>query len=321
MSAVAVNAATSSARSVASWRPRLKRWLWRMSPVLFHAMSRRSNQQEFSIGIYRGSSLLSLGNEDRGANPVLTRHDVTDMPAAFVADPFMIHRGDLWHMFFEALDVTSFKGSIALATSRDTRRWQYHGVVISEPFHLAYPQVFDWQGQVYMVPDTPDQGVMLYRAIDFPERWERCEQLLSEPEYSDSSIFHAGDRLWMFSYWRRAERSGLRLFYASAPAGPWREHPASPVAADDDGICRPGGRPVVIDGVPIRFAQDCSSEYGKLVRAFRITRLDADHYEEQEMRSGPLLESGPERWHERGMHHVDAHRLENGRWVACVDGW
>lgn len=23
----------------------------------------------------------------------------------------------------------------------------------------------------------------------------------------------------------------------------------------------------------------------------------------------------------RGMHHLDAHLLEDGQWIACVDGW
>ena len=303
------------------WRPRLRRWLWRMSPALFDALARRPQEQEFSIGIYRGRSLTELANEDGAANPVLTRRDVTDIPAAFVADPFMIRRDGTWYMFFEVLDATDYRGRIALASSPDTRHWQYRGVVLAEPFHMAYPQVFEWRGQTYMIPDTPDQGVILYRAVEFPHRWARCEQLLTEPAFSDSSVFQSAGRLWMLSYWRGAGTSALRLFHAPAPSGPWREHPASPVVRNDPSISRPGGRVVVVDGVPIRFAQDCSVEYGKLVRAFRITLLDPERYEERELVTSPLLTSGPDPWHEGGMHHVDAHRLDDGRWVACVDGW
>jgi len=319
MSLVAGGAEDTS-RMAGSWRPRLKRWLWKVSPALFDMLVARRPGQEFSIGIYRGRCVTALGDRDAG-NPVLTRRDVTDMPAQFVADPFMLRVGELWYMFFEALDGTAFKGRIALATSTDTQRWQYRGIVLTEPFHLAYPQVFEWKGEHYMIPDTPDRGVTLYRATRFPERWERCAELLDEPTFSDSSVFCAAGRWWMLTLWRAAGASSLRLFHAADPRGPWREHPASPVVHDDDSKSRPGGRPLVVDGVPIRFAQDCSVEYGKSVRAFRITRLDAKHYEEQELTGGPILHSGPAAWHGHGMHHVDAHRSADGQWVACVDGW
>jgi hypothetical protein len=26
-------------------------------------------------------------------------------------------------------------------------------------------------------------------------------------------------------------------------------------------------------------------------------------------------------WNGSGMHHIDPHRMEDGRWIACVDGW
>lgn len=302
-------------------RPWLKRCAWRLSPALFESVLRRRPRQEFSIGIYRGPCLCGLSNQDAEDKPVLTRREVTDMPADFVADPFMIRADGEWHMFFEAMDAIAFKGCVALASSPDAHQWRYRGVVLDEPFHLAYPQVFEWQGGYYMIPDSPDQGVLLYRATGFPKRWERCAHLFTEPAFSDSSIFFAAGRLWLLTLWRRNGSSALRLFHADQPTGPWQEHPASPVVQNDDGISRPGGRPVIVDGVPIRFAQDCAQEYGKRVRAFRITRLDELHYEERELSASPILQSGPAAWHGHGMHHVDAHRLSDGRWVACVDGW
>ena len=40
-----------------------------------------------------------------------------------------------------------------------------------------------------MVPDTPDQGVLMYKAVDFPFRWQRAHTLLAGGRFSDSSIF------------------------------------------------------------------------------------------------------------------------------------
>src|SRR5258706_829709 len=91
----------------------------------------------WSIGIYRGPTPFALTND--GTNPVLTRDDVTDVTAAFVADPFLFHDGTLWHLFFEVLNHDSQLGEIGLATSPDSHTWTYRHIVLREPFHLSYP--------------------------------------------------------------------------------------------------------------------------------------------------------------------------------------
>ena len=55
----------------------------------------------WSVGNYIGASLQTLAPHPRARNPVLTRHEVTDIPAAFVADPFIVRDGAQWLMFIE----------------------------------------------------------------------------------------------------------------------------------------------------------------------------------------------------------------------------
>src|SRR5262249_51325998 len=131
-----------------------------------------NNDAVFSIGIYAGESPFALGPAPGVADPVLTHHDVTDVPAAFVADPFMFHVDGIWYLFFEIMHARSGKGEIGLATSVDGIAWKYRQVVLAEPFHLSYPHVFSWQGDFYMVPESYQAGgVRLYRATNFPTRW------------------------------------------------------------------------------------------------------------------------------------------------------
>ncbi|WP_026734474.1 hypothetical protein [Fischerella sp. PCC 9605] len=47
---------------------------------------------QWSIGIYIGKSLFDLYSPDQQKNPFLTRRDVSDVRAGFVADPFMLNR-------------------------------------------------------------------------------------------------------------------------------------------------------------------------------------------------------------------------------------
>src|SRR5207249_786262 len=85
-------------------------------------------------------------------------------------------------------------------------------------------------------------------------------------------------------------------------------------------IARPGGRVLVLDGRPIRLAQDCSPTYGRKVRAFEITTLTPTEYREREATERPILGPSGRGWNKSGMHTLDAHRVRRGEWIACVDG-
>lgn len=81
----------------------------------------------WSIGIYTGSSPVSLMPAPGIMNPVLTRDDVTDVCALMVADPFMIKVGDIWYMFFELYTRRSH-GEIGCSISNDGFKWTYQVV-------------------------------------------------------------------------------------------------------------------------------------------------------------------------------------------------
>jgi hypothetical protein len=277
----------------------------------------------YSIGIYTGASPLTLARPAGRSNPVITRETITDRYTSLVADPFMVREGGTWNMFFEALNWTrgARKGEIALATSSDGFHWTYQGVVLAEPFHLSYPYVFSWGRDHYMIPESSAAGaVRLYRAAPFPRRWICVKTLLTGPVHLDNSVFHRDGRWWMLTQTDES-RGELRLFHAPDLLGPWLEHPRSPVVPASLATGRPAGRVLSVAGRLIRFAQDCRWAYGASVTALEITRLTKSEYEEVELGGAPILSRGDERWNRMGMHHVDAHQLEDGSWIACVDGW
>jgi hypothetical protein len=284
---------------------------------------REGPRHVWSIGIYAGPSPLELTDAPGVANPVLTRDAVSDVPAAFVADPFMLKKADRWHMFFEVMNVSTHKGEIGHAVSEDGLRWIYDGIVLAETFHLSYPYVFEWMGEYYMIPESFQAGaVQLYRARRFPRDWVIEQILIEGAALVDGSIFRVHGRWWLFLQSSPLPRHDtLRLYSSAALEGPWTEHPQSPVVRGDERIARPAGR-VVIDGARIfRFAQDCRQVYGRAVRAFEVTELTAETYEERQVGDDPLMSGAGRGWKEHGMHHVDASRVDRASWIACVDGW
>lgn len=286
----------------------------------------------WSIGIYEGTSLFDLQPPRDFKNPVLTHADVTDIPALFVADPFMIYVDGTWHMYFEVFNKTNRKGEIGYAVSRNARDWKYQQIVLAEPFHLSYPFVFESNGDFYMIPESRHANeVRLYRATRFPTHWTHVTTLLKEP-YADSTVFRFENRWWMFTEASASFRlrhkdpqlgfrhDTLRLFYADQLDGIWHEHPKNPIVKWDPHIARPGGRVHVGESL-IRFAQDCFPTYGTRLYAFRITQLSPTCYEESEIEEALALGPGREEWNGKGMHHIDLHPSENGPWIACVDGF
>ena len=277
----------------------------------------------WSIGIYGGPSPLSIAPLPSVSNPVLTRDDVSDVCACFVADPFMVFANNKWHLFFEVMNWRTGRGEIALATSDDAIHWEYRRIVLAEPFHLSYPYVFKQHGHYYMVPETYQAGeVRLYRATEFPVRWSAVATLLRGTYLVDSSPFFHRGSWWMYvDSSPDRQHDTLRLYCAHDLEGPWVEHPSSPLIRGDQTRARPAGRVLEVDGRIIRFAQNCRPAYGTQVRAFEVATLTDSDYGEHPIGPDPLLGPAGAGWNACGMHHVDAHELAPGQWIACVDGW
>jgi hypothetical protein len=268
-------------------------------------------------------SPLHFGPPEDVDNPVLTREDVSDVQAAFVADPFMLRVNHIWYMFFEVLNRQTGKGEIGLAISEDGRRWTYQHIVLAEPFHLSYPYVFEWMSDYYMIPESHEAGsIRLYQARKFPLEWFCVATLISGPRFSDSSLVRYADKWWLFTETDlKMQFDTVRLYYADDLMGPWLEHPQSPIIAGNPCTARPAGRVLVLRDRIIRYAQNCHPHYGMQVRASEITELTTESYHERDVAENPILTGSGAGWNRDGMHHIDPHLLEDGQWIACVDGW
>lgn len=275
----------------------------------------------WSIGIYDlqddGRSLSLKGSE---RNPVLTAADVTDMPARFVADPFLIQERDTFYLFFEVLGVD--RGAIGLATSADGRRWRYERIVLEEPFHLSYPNVFKWENDYYLVPESiADHSVRLYKATQFPDGWQFVKPIITDRSLVDSTVLTHQGVLWLFS--SSKDSQNLYLFYADQPEGPWREHPKSPIIRGNGRDARPAGNILNTGDRLIRFSQDSQEygeKYGRAVRGFEIMTLTREEYRERPLEDNPLLKDSGTGWNAMGMHQISSWPVSRGRWIAAVDG-
>jgi len=277
--------------------------------------------EQWSIGLFAGASPFDLSDLPDARNPILTRFDVTDVPARFVADPFLFRDGDRWLLFFEVYNRDTDQGDLAVATGDGGHQWDYGQVILDEDFHLSYPYVFEWEGERYIIPETFEtHSIRLYRATRFPTEWSFVETLVEGRDYVDPSVAHFEGMWWMFA--ATTSNDTLHLFYAEQLEGPWQEHPRSPIVEGDLHRARPSGRVLVRDGRMYRFTMDVDPPRGThRVFAYEITVLTTDAFAERPVSAEPVVEGHGLGWTARGMHQVDAHPLPDGRWIAAVDGF
>lgn len=210
---------------------------------------------------------------------------LTPPAETMVADPHLMLENGSAYLFVEEMNFRERRGYISAYRVQADLGAVTLGPVLREPHHLSFPFVFRHGGQIYMMPEAYEARVVpLYRAIEFPMRWQLERHLLSDLHAVDSTMIEHDGRLWLFTTVSEfAPASGdLYLYSACDLAGPWLPHPMNPIRRGVFGA-RGAGEIFAAGGRLYRPGQDCSRHYGYAVRLFEITLLTKQEYAEREV--------------------------------------
>jgi hypothetical protein len=201
----------------------------------------------------------------------------------FYADPFLVERGGKTYLFLEDY---RYDEGIAVICCSEVGEDSSIGApveVLRRPYHLSYPNVFEHEGDMYMIPETKqNRTVELYRATDFPLKWELDTVLLGDVYAVDATIHCADGKYWMFAGLSNGKYSNsdeLALYLANDLRGPWMPHCANPVVSDVR-CARPAGALFRDNGRLIRPSQNCGPAYGFAVVFSEVMELDENVYRE-----------------------------------------
>lgn len=183
----------------------------------------------------------------------------------FYADPFAFEQEGRYFIFVEDYPHSTGKAVISVFALGDDGRAEAPRQVLEEPHHLSYPQVFERDGAIWMLPEASASGTLtLYRAARFPDEWVPEAVLIEGREISDATLLDHDARLWLFATDRDGHGSTsdtMVVFHAPALTGPWTPHPMNPVLIDRR-RARPGGAFVHVDGRIVLPVQDGTLGYG-----------------------------------------------------------
>ncbi|GAB3356738.1 hypothetical protein GCM10027430_25910 [Lysobacter tyrosinilyticus] len=229
---------------------------------------------------------------DPGA-PAIGPHVLLRAAKGWWADPFIVATRGRRFLFVEEMAAPDLNNANIACVELTQGGAVRLGIALDEPGHLSFPQVFEWEGQWYMtVESSYDQRISLYRASDFPMRWERLTDLVTGRVCVDPTLHHHENHWYLFTNVSENGSSTsdeLFLFVSEHLEGPFVPHPASPIVCDAR-RARMAGRLFHHHGRLIRPAQDCGPGYGNAVVFNEVLELGPTIYRERQLsRLAPRL--------------------------------
>jgi hypothetical protein len=202
----------------------------------------------------------------------------------FWADPFLVRENGIDYLFFEELKFGENIGKLAVAEIGPEGFRSNPEIVLEEPWHLSYPQVFKHEGRWYMIPESGDaKRVDLYTTDEFPKNWKRVKTLIKGQRIFDATLLHHDGLWWLFG---NAAENGvsdydeLNLYYSTdLMNGDWTPHKANPVISDVRSA-RPAGPFFKSAGRLFRPSQDSRTRYGYGLVLNEVVELTTDSFKE-----------------------------------------
>jgi hypothetical protein len=214
---------------------------------------------------------------------------IKNPPSRWFADPFVVTRNNRTICFVEEYWNSKQRACISAVELFDNNEYHILGPVIEESFHMSFPYVFEYQNELYMVPETSENNeIRLYRCVAFPLKWTYVKSLMTEISAADTLIFNYDDKWWLLTNVPVNGDSNhcyqLNIYYTTDLInGDWVSHNHNPVLVDSM-IARNGGI-IFSDGqLPIRCRQkqgfDC---YGKGLTLAKLTQLTRETFVEEQI--------------------------------------
>lgn len=203
----------------------------------------------------------------------------------FWADPFIVHKDDVYYIFIEELEYKDNKGYISVILMDKNGNHSEPEKVLEKPYHLSYPFIFDWKNESYMIPETSEnRSIEIYKCTDFPYHWELHKKIFENIDAVDTTLFFYNGNWWLFTNIRGNQGASfddeLFLFYSNDPLSKnWNPHPLNPIVSDTR-KARSAGKIFEYEGNIYRPSQNCGGRYGRGLNLSKILKLSEAEYEE-----------------------------------------
>lgn len=246
-------------------------------------------------------------------------------PAIMIADPFLLVKNGIVHLFYEEMLLGKGLGCIKTIFSDDLIHWSKPKTIISVPNrHFSYPFVFEHEDKVFIMPESGDtHNICLYKADDksltsfsFYKEVIKREKLPTNLVYdfADSCIYEKDNIFYLFTSYCDDKTYYLELYTSNRFDGDYKLHPQSPICISNKyGRC--GGNLIESGNRIYRPAQDCEIVYGGQLHLMEIDEITPNSYREHLEKENFFSQNKGSIYREGG-HHINMTRFGDSFLIA-----
>lgn len=205
------------------------------------------------------------GNDDYFWDHNMPSFQIIEMPGRYwAADPFLFTHDGVDYLFYEAFDWYRRRGVLAYSVLRDGKATKPR-VILKCPYHLSYPYIFTYRKDIYLMPETSgNKTIELYRAVQFPDDWEKISTLIEHVNAVDSILIEEKCQRYLLTSEMSNENFLEVENYIFPLEGMVLQSAERQCVGKGTKGYRNGGAVFSYRGQRIRVGQDCSGhQYGK----------------------------------------------------------
>lgn len=102
------------------------------------------------------------------------------------ADPLIFNYNGQEAVFIECLNRRTGRGAIGVAEIIEGETPEVQ-IIVEENFHMSFPYIFEWNDELYMIPETEmNNSLLLYSCEQFPYKWKKVGEYLPGYKIVDS---------------------------------------------------------------------------------------------------------------------------------------
>ena len=105
------------------------------------------------------------------------------------ADPFLFEHDGSSYVFYERYDRKKEVGELVCRIINEDLSFGEEFVVLSKSYHLSFPNVFEYNNEIYMIPETSGNHTLeVYIAENFPTKWSLYKTVCKDIFVADTIV-------------------------------------------------------------------------------------------------------------------------------------
>lgn len=195
----------------------------------------------------------------------------------WAADPFLFEHEGETYIFAELYDYIRCKGGLGYCKWNNGAPTEWKQV-ITEPYHLSYPCIFQKGTDIFIMPESgADKSLYCYKAVHFPDQWEKAQVLRKNVVYGDTTPFCVESHRYALTYdVSNTQHYALKLLNLEDAFSKDVD-----VSSEDWNQQRPAGNFFYYGTQLVRPAQVCVRDYGEGLNFFACSVTDGQYQEQK----------------------------------------